>query len=233
MDVPCPDPHQTDGYLVLLKPAAAVAEWQHQREQFERNATEAATYLAAVRVAFPDLEPSCYRGISRYPVDRWRENETPGDERDALARLRLWELYDTDPTSRWRQPPWFDPDLLLNLEAAQEVLSLTDAPSERELLRVARGETIPGPKTIGFDVGYWGSDHFSIIADAMVMPRWHGCPAEQLGSLAVWGQRLNKHLLFPTAAGASEYLAWYVGQPWAETEDPAGQFQIIRADLTS
>ncbi len=89
----------------------------------------------------------------------------------------------------------------------------------------------PTPKTIGFDVGCWGSGHFSLIADAMIIPQWHPCPPQQLGSLESWARVLNDELLFPTAADAEQYRRWYLGQPWAEEEGQPGEFQIIRADL--
>jgi hypothetical protein len=114
---------------------------------------------------------------------------------------------------------------------ASKILALTDTPSDYEILLVTRDEIAPKSQTLGFDVGYWGSDHFSIIADAMVMPRWHRCPKEELDSLAPWGRRLNDHMLFPTVADALEYRGWYLTQPWAETETPSGQFQVIRADV--
>ena len=56
----------------------------------------------------------------------------------------------------WQQPPWLDDDLVPGLGAAREVLSLTDNPSEDELVEVNHETTSSTPLTLGFDVGYWG-----------------------------------------------------------------------------
>jgi hypothetical protein len=29
---------------------------------------------------------------------------------------------------------------------------------------------------LGYDVGYWAGDHYSIIADTIITPTWHGPP---------------------------------------------------------
>jgi hypothetical protein len=231
VDAPPPDPNQTDGYLVVFRPQPAITEWRHQL-QSASDADALSTYLAALERALPIVERSRYRGFSRYPIERWWEKEPPGDGRDGKARRRIWELYGVDPTLQWSGASLFDSDLLLTQEVAQEVLSLSDAPSERELLHVVRGETALASSTIGFDVGYWGGDHFSIIADAMVMPRWHPCDVELLHRLEPWSRRLNEYLLCPTATAAAEYLEWYVAQPWAEMIPREG-FQIIRADFAN
>jgi hypothetical protein len=229
VDVPRPDPNQIDGYLVVLKPELALAKWQVEAER----TGSAEVYSTALRTALPSIQPSRYRGIQRDAIDRWWEGEPSAGVRmqNDQARRRIWDLYGPDPCLRWTQPPWFDPDLLPTLEIAREILSLTDAPADRELLRVTRNDVAPTPKTIGFDVGYWGNDHFSLIADAMIMPQWHGCPPEELGSLDPWARALNDHQLFRTAANAMEYRRWYLGQPWAEEESGPGEFEVVRADL--
>ncbi len=188
---------------------------------------------AALRCALPTVSPSRYRGICRSPIDRWWEGEPAAGIRapDEQARRRIWDLYGADPALHWEQPPWFDPDLLPTLEMAREILALTDAPSDREILRVTRNTVTPTHQTVGFDIGYWGSDHFSLISDVLIMPQWHGCPAEQLASLTPWGCALNDEILFPTAADAAEYRDWYLAQPWAEEESSAGEFHVIRVDL--
>ncbi len=234
MDVPRPDPNQIDGYLVVLKPELALAKWRVEPER-TRSAERVAAYSASLRTALPSVVPSRYRGIQRDAIDRWWEGESSAGDRmtNEQARRRIWELYGPDPCLHWTEPTLFDSDLLPTVEMAREILSLTDAPSDREILRVTRTNVAPTPKTIGFDVGYWGSDHFSLIADAMMMPQWHGCPPEQLGSLEPWARALNDQQLFPTAADAMEYRHWYLGQPWAEEESQPGEFQVIRAELAS
>jgi hypothetical protein len=231
MDVPCPDPDQVDGYLVVLHPAWEFARWKIEAER-GGSPDGLSSFLGAMRMALPDVDASRYRGIQRDAIDRWWEGEpATGDRRpNDRARRRIWDLYGPDPCLRWSPPPWFDSDLLPSIEVAQEILLLADAPTDRELLRVTRGDTRRTSRTMGYDVGYWGNDHYSIIADAMVMPRWHGCPLDQFASLQPWATRLNEHVLFPEAAGGEEYLEWYLRQPWAEVDAAPGQLQVIRAD---
>jgi hypothetical protein len=232
VDIAPPNPNQTDGYLVLLKPEVAFDQWKLEVEgTWSAESVEA--YWTPLRNVLPSVRQSRYRGIQRNPIDRWWEGEASVREPkpNERARRHIWNLYGPDPCMHWVQPPWFDADLLPALEVAYKILALTDIPADYEILRVTRDEIAPTSQTLGFDVGYWGSDHFSIIADAMVAPRWHGCPGEQLSSLAPWGRRLNDHMLFPTVADALEYRGWYLTQSWAETEGAAGEFQVIRADV--
>jgi hypothetical protein len=230
MDIPAPDPNQTDGYLVVLKSEPLFAAWKAKMDSWVGSPFDA--YFAALRSALPEVVPASYRGISRRPVDRWDEDESQSGVElpNAVARWRIWELYGPDPTVYWTQPPWFDADLLPELDIAREILSLADDGRDRELVHVSRGALTISGTTLGFDVGYWGSGHFSIIADALLMPQWHGCPEKDLESLTPWGCSLNGNMLFPTAALASRYRDWYVYQPWAEEESEPGEFQVIRVD---
>jgi hypothetical protein len=234
MDVSPPNPNQTDGYLVVLKPDRAVTRWRKELEDRRdpRAVQEIAGYLGALRAALPAVEPELYRGVSRYPVDRWWEGEPTAGLRppDETARRMIWTRYGPDPTMHWGQPPWFDPDLLGDIDLAHEVLALTDTPDDHEIVRITRGALLTSPRTLGFDIGYWGSDHFSLIADMMVFPHWHPAPREHLGALAHWAETLNGSLLFSTASRAEDYRAWYLAQPRAETEGIPGKFQVMRVE---
>ncbi|MBI5608590.1 MAG: hypothetical protein HY902_06890 [Deltaproteobacteria bacterium] len=172
--------------------------------------------------------------MARDPIDRWDEDEAKW-HRDVhptdLARLKIWELYGPDPSDYWMLEDWFDADLLTSLADARAVLALAEPPGDFEIVRVTRGDTTITPATLGFDVGYWGSDHFSLIADALLYSRWHSCPPEELAKIAPWASRLNENNLFATAEDAAAYRAWYIQQPWAEEESKDGQFQVIRIDL--
>jgi hypothetical protein len=185
-----------------------------------------------LRSTFPTADPLNYRGVQRYPIDRWWEGETSDEHAPNFkARRRIHELYGPDPSLYWTQPPWFDADLLPTLDVALEILRLSDEPSKREVVRVTRGAAASTPDTLGFDVGYWGSDHFSALADAVLLPRWHACPPDLLTSVDPWVRTLNEHMLFRTATDAMEYRRWYLEQPWAEEESEPEQFQVIRVDF--
>src|SRR5262249_4804817 len=202
--------------------------WKAETEAFADTAA-VASYTALLRSALPNADALRYRGVQRYPVDRWWEGEASEAHcPDERARRRIYELFGPDPCLFWTQPPWFDPDLLPSLDAAREILRLTDEPADREVVRVTRGTVAATPETLGFDLGYWGNDHFSSLADAMLLPRWHPCPTEKLSSLEPWARRLNPNMLFRSAPEATEYRCWYLEQPWAEDEDEPEQFQVIR-----
>jgi len=231
-DVPPPDRDQEEGYLVVLRPEFVLAEWQ--AELAGRGTLAASTqYLSALRAALPVMDASRYRGISRYPLDRWWEKESPSEERNSLARLRLWELYGPDPTLSWETDSPFDAGLISSPAEADEIRGLTDEPPRYEVVRVTRGTATTSAATAGFDIGYWGSDHFSILCDAMMMVRWHPCPMEDLHFLEPWSRKLNEHMLFAREVDASEYRGWYLRQPWAEAERFPGELQIVRVDETA
>lgn len=231
VDVPQPDPNQNEGYLVVLKPAQAFAAWKDGSER-RAGTANVASFCAALRSALPTVAASRYRGVQRYPIDRGGSEDGPAERnRNDRARRRIHELYGPDPCLYWTQPPWFDPDLLPNLGVAREILQLSDQPSEREIVRVTRGSVAAAQETLGFDVGYWGSDHFSALADSVLLPRWHACPPEHFASIERWVRALNEHMLFRTAADAMAYRRWYLGQPWAEEESEPEQFQVMSLDL--
>lgn len=225
-----PDPRQADGYLVVLKPELAFASWRRGTtgEGFE-------TYWSQLRAALPDVVPERYAGIARFPIDRWWKGdegiEPPGPNTN--ARRRIFDLFGPDPTLHHSAPPAFDPDLLPSVELAEEIRELSDDPSRYEVLRVTRrtGDVTEG--TLGFDVGYWGSDHFSALCDAMMMPRWHGAPLEAFEALRAWSAKLTPAQLFTTAENAGDFRTWYLAQPWAELEGYPGEIEVIRVDASA
>lgn len=227
-----PDPDQRAGYLVLLRAEHALERWRDEVVACSRDPVKFQDYVAVLRRMQPGLAEPRYGGIQRYPLERGEAGPSRTGA-DLRAARRMLELYGPDPTVSWKQPPWFDPDLIDDPVHAREILALTDDPREHELAYVVRGTASPDARTLGFDVGYWGSDHFSLIADVFVMPQWHPAPLTVLDVLAVWAARLNSRLLFTTAQAAAEYREWYRAQDWAEQEAAPDQFQIIRVDQPS
>lgn len=227
MEPRLPDPLQADGYLVVLKPDIAFASWRRgaSGEAFE-------TYWAALRLALPRLVPERYAGIARFPIDRWWTGEEGIEpvRPNTKARRRIFERFGPDPTLRDSSPPAFDPDLLPTVEHAHEILALTDDPSIQEVIRATRRSTEARGGTLGFDVGYWGSDHFSALCDSLLMPRWHGAPPEAFDALRSWGEKLTPAQLLATSADAHAFRSWYLAQEWSERESFPGQIEVIRVD---
>jgi hypothetical protein len=223
---------QVEGYLVVQRPAAAA------RTYATEGGADAAARALHFRQVYPEFGPERYRGISRFPLGRYA-GEAPEDVSGFLqvpdspvgeteAEKRMAELLGPDPTLSYDVD--FDPDLLPTLDVVHDVFSRVTRPVDWEVVRVRRSIEDVTPDTLGFDVGYWGSDHFSLPCDCVVMPMWHPPPPEDYDVVRRRLERLNEHRLFPTAADARSFRTWYVAQPWAETESHAGDFHVIRVE---
>ena len=111
---------------------------------------------------------------------------------------------------------------------AEEVVSLTDDSSIWEIINVSRGNAGSVGTPLGFDVGYWDGDHFSLIADTIVVPRWHPPVPDDFAELAAALSCLNENLLFDSSVDAEAFKEFYKSKPWAETEDHEGEFCVIK-----
>jgi hypothetical protein len=76
----------------------------------------------------------------------------------------------------------------------------------------------------GYDVGYWGGDHFLIVCDTVVAPQWHPPDPDDFFEVAERVRGLNEHLLFPNHGDALAFRSYYLSKEWAETEFGPGQF---------
>jgi hypothetical protein len=119
-------------------------------------------------------------------------------------------------------------DLLSTLEQVQQVLALAPSLDLLEAVAVRRNSFITGPSVLGFDVGYWGGDHYSIVCDSVVTPTWHPPQPDDFQLLASLLGSLNEHLLFPTADAAITFRSRYTQFPWAETESYPGEFEVVQ-----
>jgi hypothetical protein len=223
---------QTEGYMIVLKSDILLeryaGEWapQHNPEP-----------LRALRSAFSQFDIAGYRGVSRkrllaYPsleqkVLNLFEATGIDMKTDAEAR-RQFRVILGDLSED--ENPEIDEYLISSLSDAREVLGLTDEPSRWEIIHVARGNAEPGSSFLGYDVGYWGGD-FSLIADTIVVPRWHPPIPDDFAEVAQALSGLNVNLLFGSSADAAGFKAFYKSKLWAETEDREGEFCIIRVGL--
>ena len=179
------------------------------------------------------LPRTLYRGISRFPLmplpstdpailksftDTGCDVHTNFD-----ARLRFFELVGDDIAESD-----FDGDLLPDLDAAREVFSLLESPDDYEIIRLVRESFLDDVDCLGFDVGYWGGDHYSIICDSAVRPTWHPPRPESFEELAGQLTRINEHFLFGSPDAAASFRSWYLTQDWAETEMQPGEFCVIQ-----
>jgi hypothetical protein len=174
-----------------------------------------------------------YRGISRFPLMPLPSvdanilgtfEETGCDVKtERAARRRFLDLFgDEVPEGD------FDQDLLPNYATARDVFSFLESPNEYEIVQFARDPFLADLDCLGFDVGYWGGDHYSIICDSAVRPLWHPPQPECFDELAREFKMVNESFLFPNAEGAAQFRSWYRTQYWAETESRPDEFCIIQ-----
>ena len=195
--------------------------------------------LLALRTALKDVNAVNYRGIDRCPLC---ENPIPEpgwatdaehcgslDERDIAARVRMLDFVGRLNRDYSGPMRCFVP----TVENAHELMTLVDSPSEYEIVRLSQSsadELCVEDKDLGFDIGYWGSDSYSIICDSAICPRWHGPYGDVLPELVTRLAELNSNCLFQTHEAADRFRSWYRSQDWAEQEGEPGEFCIIKVE---
>jgi hypothetical protein len=230
-------PRQTSGLMLVRKPEKLVLA--HEADFIRRGVQE---YLRSLRNALDFIDPKDYRGISREPLEAWSHSDEDHIKRgvktlidlrrDEAARRKFLELNGVDryDLSLYDHEDDHNLELIQDLSIAEELQKLVDSPEDFEIIEVARGNFGTKYKFLGFDIGYWGGDHFSIICDSAVMPKWHSPDPEYFDELSkeLHSLNLNEHLLFSKPKDAENYRKYYRSQPWAEGEHPRGEFCIIQ-----
>jgi hypothetical protein len=220
---------QLTGYAIVQKMERYLLNymnWQMTRQNLH--------HLSALRDAAPFFDASAYRGTGRpwvrpLPSLDPKINEQFADTgcdlgTEATASRRFRELI-----GEGELEPDIDEDLFQEDSMAKEIFSLLDCPDDYELLRLSRREFPKSNCLLGYDIGYWGGDHFSLICDSFVAPIWHPPQPEAFHTLVAKLRAVNTYLLFPTPETAVEFRAWYRKQDWAETETGSiDEFQIIQ-----
>lgn len=219
---------QTSGYAIVRMPTSLVTAYD-----LSMRTHKASQLFQLLCEKLKPLPRSGYRGISRFPLKPLPSTdpkilrgfeETGCDVRtEQAARRRFLKILgDEIPESD------FDEDLLADYSAAREVFSLLESPDEYEIMQVAREPFCEAPDCLGFDIGYWGGDHYSIICDSAVRPLWHPPQPECFDELASELSMVNEHFLFRSAEDAVCFRSYYRTQNWAETEFRPGEFCIIQ-----
>jgi hypothetical protein len=203
---------QTEGYFVVLKPKALVA--QYAASKF---AKQNAKSLKKLRECFRNFPPEQYRGVSREPLSRY-------GKKNSESRSRIREILGDEFSGDVNRD--VDDDLLPSHADARNILSVVDVPSLWEIVHISRGNHSGGNHTLGFDIGYWGGDHLSLIADTIVTPRWHPPALDDFAELANAMSGMNHNSLFDSYEDANCFRKYYESKSWAET----GEFWIIRVD---
>jgi hypothetical protein len=181
------------------------------------------------------LRRAAYRGISRFPLmplpstdpEVLRAFEESGCDlrTEQAARRRFLDLLGDDVPGGD-----FDEDLLPDYTTSRDVFSFLKSPNEHEIVQVAREPFFADVNCLGFDVGYWGGDHYSIICDSAIRPTWHPPQPECFDELVRQLKVVNESILFPTAESAAQFRSWYRTQNWGETETRPDEFCIIQVN---
>jgi hypothetical protein len=235
-------PRQTRGFMLVHKPEKLVAA--NEADLIRRGGQE---YLRTLRNTLNFIDPKKYRGISREPLEPWSKIDEDLFKRgaktlidlpqDQSARRKFLELNGIDRYDRFLYD--YDDkddcnlDLILDLRVAEEIRRFADSPEGFEIIEVARGDFGTEYNFLGFDIGYWGGDHFSIICDSAIMPCWHNPDPESFGELSKQLCCLNENLLFSKPHDAENFRKYYRSQPWAESENPRGEFCIMQVAVVS
>lgn len=206
------------GFLILRLPALLISGYEGSN-----FARANASVIGELRKALASLDPRSYRGISRDPIWPAEPLDAKTEKRfgDVRARRRFREL--VDPVHYESD----DDDVLPSLAAGREVWRLLDHPEEYEIVYVERNRFSDRYRTLGYDIGNWGGDHFSLIADTAVMPHLHPPAEDDFAELAARLRGANEHGLFGTTEAAESFRSFYRSRRWGETEF-GEEFEIIR-----
>jgi hypothetical protein len=216
-------PTDDSGFAIMLRNDIVVARYEATVLRPEDR-----VFYDSLRSVLAPHDPSHYRGFSRTPLEAPATSDAA--PLDALGGAQL----EPRATHRFREILSSLPDeaetahLLPSFDLALEVYARLDSPDHYEIVHLSRKELSSNQSTLGFDVGYWGGDHFSILADAAVVPTWHPPDPDSFLILRDALGTLNASFLFPSAEAARMYRAFYLTQAWAESEFYSGEFVIVR-----
>ena len=207
---------QHSGFALLRHPAPLVHAFAAALPEQDRS------FYSEFRKSLRPHDPCSYRGVSREPL-------TPADSGHHDPRFEIPARALFRQIVGQHEPSMdFSEDLLPTLALAEKVRSLLSDPTAYETVELRRPPLRPDRRALGYDIGYWSGDHFSLICDSAVMPHWHGPDPASFPSVAVALRWVNEFFLFPTAATAEQYAEFYRSQPWAETEFEPGEFCVIQ-----
>ena len=202
-------------------------------------------YLKNLRTVLSFIDPKNYRGISREPLEPWSrtdenflrmEKPTPANlNQNEKARRKFLDINGED-REEWDfyKEGWdYNQSLIQDVVVAEELQKIVDSPPDYEIIEVARDVFGTEYNLLGFDIGYWGGDYFSLICDSVVTPHWHPIAPSSFEDIKKFVRCLNEYVLFPSTEDAEKFREYYRSQSWAEEENPVGEFCIIQVAAVS
>jgi hypothetical protein len=209
------------GYILSRKMGRLLDEYN-----LNKFAKENAARLQALRQAVGFINPFAYRGISREPLAPWSP-EDKDEVNELSARKQMYEFI-AQSGDEWNVP---EESIIATLDQAQEIRGSLVAPDEYEIVQISLENFEQQFEPLGFDIGFWGGDFFSLICDSVIMPRWHPPDPADFAALGLKLKNLNGNILFNTYGEATEFKKYYQSKNWAETEMYEGEFCIIHLAL--
>jgi len=208
---------KNSGYLIVKKPDEILRSYEESIVQ--RNVLE---QYKKFRNAFSYFNPTKYLGISRDPmfgVPKKLQSEFIG----------ILEPEAVDFLSHIQERNLYDDDLIYDYSDAINTFKKIKNKQIYDIIHVRKETFEDNSNVLGFDIGYWEEDHFSLIADTIVTPTWHGPPEKDYNELLdKLKPLLNENLLFNTVKEAEEFKSYYKTKDWAETEGYPGEFCTIQ-----
>jgi hypothetical protein len=223
--------HQESGYAIVQMPAPLVASYDAYMQSHK-----ASDLFQRLCKTLGPLPRSAYRGIDRNALkplpatdpDILRAFEETGCDvhTEYSARHRFLQMLGHSiPEGDFAE------DLLPNMQLASEIFALLQSPADYEIVQFVRGQFHSEGECLGYDVGYWAGNHYSIVSDSAVRPVWHPPDPDCFGTLALELRAVNDCFLFPSSDEAARFRSWYRTQAWAETEfrpDESCIIQVIK-----
>ena len=229
---------QTKGYMLVRKMRSLFADYE------KTVAASNSDCYQEIRRAMHFVDPLSYCGIGRWPLRPWTGNvedaKISGEIvnpslSEVLARQEFLEINgeDREEWDMWPEAWDYNKELIRTLDETIRIFKCLQNPADFEVIKVSRTQHDSEHHVLGYDVGYWGGDHFSLISDTVIMPQWHPPVSNRLEAVAEQMHALNEFALFLRPEEASTYLEFYRSEAWGESEDYSGQFCVIQvAEIT-
>ena len=185
------------------------------------------SYFSKYRKYFNNIEIKKYKGISRnalQAVPKKFRNEFILKE--PKAQFQMYKILNKQIKANTEE----NDDMLLRLSDCIMVFSKIINKNDFEIIKTIKKEfstTYEKYETfLGYDIGYFGGDHYSIISDSLLLPTWHGPPEDAYCELKDYSKKLNENILFNNLSDAQEFRDFYLKQEWSEKEMYDGEICI-------
>jgi hypothetical protein len=191
--------------------------------------------LKRLRDTLNFINPTNYRGTGRQHFDsapfyvddngvleKWPDSNL--SEYDNLEAKKLLAAYE-----QANAPKDVNIDFcLFSFEEIYNVYKLIDNKADYEILEIIENEKMTTNMTIGFDVGFFGGDFYSAIADTAIKPIWNPPHFDDMKDILEHLKKINNNCLFDNFDDAKIYREIYLTKAWGDKESYPGQITIIQ-----